>query len=66
LTQTPRKRRRPRVEGDPVVGGEPSVNGARSEPGDLGQAIEWVRRALSPFDGEMRKRIVRAANQLMK
>lgn len=68
---TTRKRRAPKngvEEADPIVGGEPADTAAESDPGsgDLGQAIDWVRRALIPFDGETRKKIIRAANVLMK
>lgn len=66
----PRKRRanKPVEEADPIVGGEPNGSDVESDPGtgDLGQAIDWVRRALTPFDGDTRKRIIRAANVLMK
>jgi hypothetical protein len=72
MPKTVRKSRRPAtpepviaIEADPVVGGEPSPE---SDPGsnDIGQAIDWVRRALNPFDVVTRKRIIRAANVFMK
>lgn len=68
IPKTPRRRRSATAieEADPIVGGE--LESVESDPGsgDLGQAIDWVRRALSPFDGDTRKRIIRAANVLMK
>lgn len=72
MPKTTRKRRSaaaPIIEADPVVGSEPVDTGSvESDPGpnDLGQAIDWVRRALTPFDDSMRKRIIRAANVMMK
>jgi hypothetical protein len=53
-------------EADPVVGGEPVTDVAAEEAPTLGQAIDWVRQALTPFDGDTRRRIIRAANQLIK
>lgn len=54
-------------EADPIVGGEP-IDGATAEATEpsLGQSIDWVRQALEPHDADTRKRIIRAANQLMK
>jgi len=51
---------------DPIIGGE--LGSVETDPGenDVGQAIDWVRRALQPFEPEMRKRILRAANVMMK
>ncbi len=53
------------ADAEPVVGGELNLE---SDPGanDIGQAIDWVRRALDPFDPTTRKRIIRAANVFMK
>ncbi len=48
-------------EGNPIVGGE-----IDDPPPTLGEAIEIVRSALSPFDDVMRRRVVRAATMLLK
>lgn len=48
-------------EGNPIVGGE-----LAEPPPTLGEAIEIVRSALSPFDDTMRRRVVRAATMLLK
>ena len=70
----PKKRRRrsngeveaatetPEVDED----GNPIVSGESEEPPTLGEAIEMVRSALSHFDDPTRKRVVRAANMLLK
>lgn len=50
-------------EPDPIVGGEP--NPGASGP-TIGTAIDSIRRALEPYDGATRKRLVRAAEMMLK
>lgn len=49
------------ADGTPVVSGEPS-----GEAPTIGDSIDAVRGALAPFDGVMRRRIVKAAEMLLK
>lgn len=53
-------------EADPIVGGELAPTEPAEATPTLGEAIDWVRQALTPFDGDTRRRIIRAANQLIK
>ena len=68
MPKTSKRRRRgaETEEQQPLVSGVPETVESDPGEGDLGQAIDWVRRALTPFDDSTRKKIIKAAAVLMK
>jgi len=69
----PNKKRRKRSPNGDAPGevelddnGQPVVAGESEEPPSLGEAIEIVRSTLAHFAESDRKRLIRAANMLLK
>lgn len=72
IPNSPRKKRRRAASNGEATdvelddNGQPVVAGESEDPPSLGEAIEIVRSTLAHFAESDRKRLIRAANMLLK